>query len=86
MSSCRTIDAFFASVLAAWDLEEMEDDVAAVVVRVDRDGARGQPIVVKRKVTDSFDEMLEMIEGASCWNGGGKQSCKVDVEIKMVQA
>jgi hypothetical protein len=86
MSSCRTIDAFFASVLAAWDLEEREDDVAAVVVRVDRDGARGQPIVVKRKVTDSFDEMLEMIEGASCWNGGGKQSCKVDVEIKIVQA
>lgn len=86
---CMTMETFFASVLSAWDQDGDEGSVAAVAATFDWLGDQG-PMVVRRKVEDSFEVMLRTIAEAPVWglgvgvgDGLGKRRCDVRVRIIM---
>jgi hypothetical protein len=78
LRSCPTMAEFFTLMLRAWDLEGREEQVMAVAVQVPWEGT-DKVIVVKKNLADTFEVMMEKIDGAPCWAAG--TVCEVAVKI-----
>ncbi|MCJ1259624.1 hypothetical protein MMC24_007463 [Lignoscripta atroalba] len=76
LRSCMTMSSFTTNVLAACDLEDLVDHKQhqnprdanlSFEIRFGWLPCEEQVMVVKGKVEDSFQEMLEIVEEAPCW-------------------
>ena len=79
------MSTFVTNVLLACDLESQEEDVAGFEIRFDWLHRGEQVLIVKRKVEDSFAELLEVVDEAPCWGDqDGEETGKCMVWVKVV--
>ncbi|MCJ1435740.1 hypothetical protein MMC27_005115 [Xylographa pallens] len=79
LRSCMTISSFFDMVLAACDLEDQEHTVVGVEVQYQ--WIPNMRMMIKRKIPDSFAEMLEIVDEAPCWKEEGVGRCRVELRV-----
>ncbi|KAI9703314.1 MAG: hypothetical protein M1836_007880 [Candelina mexicana] len=84
LSDCMFMNAFIATALSAWGLQDNAAGVAAVSVSFEW-LANGLPMFVTKAVENSFFKMLETIDEAPCWENqlGVRAKCIVFVKIIM---
>ncbi|KAI9715858.1 MAG: hypothetical protein M1812_005678 [Candelaria pacifica] len=87
LRSSLTLEEFFTNAMAAWDWkEEHGQEQVIVAASVQFEWMKGKtPMIVSRKVPDTFRSMLEVIDEAPCWKEGmrGRKRCNVFVRIIM---
>ncbi|MCJ1382438.1 hypothetical protein MMC17_005551 [Xylographa soralifera] len=79
LRSCTTISTFFDMVLAACDLEDQEHTIMGAEVRYA--WIPNMRMMIKRKIPDSFAEMLEIVDEAPCWKEEGGGRCWVEIRV-----
>jgi hypothetical protein len=76
LRACRTIDTFFASVLDACEIEEIN----LARIRVSFGWMPGNAMLMKRSQNYAFEWFFKTIDKAPCWEEEEKE-CKVEVEV-----
>ncbi|MCJ1404553.1 hypothetical protein MMC11_007779 [Xylographa trunciseda] len=82
LSSCPTMDLFYAKILASWRIREDQVEDVTVTFGWLKDST---PMVVRKEIEDSFELLLEMIQDAPCWTaeGDGRKRCEVMVMVHL---
>ncbi|MCJ1395234.1 hypothetical protein MMC18_008117 [Xylographa bjoerkii] len=79
LRSCMTISSFFDMVLSACDLEDQGHTISGVEVQYE--WIPNMRMMIKRKIPDSFAEMLEIVDEAPCWKENGIGRCWVKIRV-----
>lgn len=84
LRSCMSLPSLFAAVLAICP-HPGQDAVSGIRATFDwkREGEVDRAILLKRDLEDTFEVLLEIVDGAPCWREEGGR-CGVAVEVVLV--